>query len=93
MLIPKSVVHDLFADHTDTVCDFDHNKGDLHVEAKHTHCELFNTNTTLYHHPQISIFSKPVLSIVSEFKAGIENPYFYSTLKILPARAPPALFI
>lgn len=93
VLIPKSVVHDIFANHKDTVCDFDHHKGGVHVEVKHTHCELFNANTTLYNHPQISVFSKPVLSIVHEFKAGIENSYFYSTLNILPARAPPALFI
>jgi len=93
VLTPKSVVHDMFAGHTDTVCDFDHHKGGIHIEAKHTHCDLFSANTTLYTSPQISIFSKPILSIISEYKSGIENSYFYSTIKILPGRAPPALFI
>ena len=89
VITPTQILHNVFANHTDTDCDFDHNKGGLHVESKHTHCDIFKTNTTLYNTPKITNSVKLILVLIDELKIKQQAFYFYTNKVNLPARAPP----
>lgn len=89
VLLPASIVHEAFADHTDTDCHFDHNASAASVESTHTHCDIFKTNAPLYDIPQLAVCTIPQPVIISELLAKFENSYFHLTGLILPTRAPP----
>ncbi|MEI8137470.1 MAG: hypothetical protein WCH21_09130 [Bacteroidota bacterium] len=89
VLLPASIIHEVFADHIDTDCHADHEKSGAQIESIHTHCDIFETNTTLYDIPQLVVCSKPQTVILSEFKPEFKTTYFHLTQLILPTRAPP----
>ncbi len=90
VLMPASLVHEVFADHVDTDCHFDHSTA-TSIEATHTHCDVFKTNTPLYDIPQLTVCNAPQPVLISELLAKFENSYFHLTGLILPTRAPPVV--
>ncbi len=89
VILPASLSHEIFADHEDTDCHFDHNSNTASVETTHTHCDVFKTNTPVYDSPELAVFKKAELVLVSELLAKFENSYFHLAQTQLPARAPP----
>jgi hypothetical protein len=91
VLLPASLSHEIFADHTDTDCHADHLTSGAQIESIHTHCDIFETNTPVYDIPQLVICSKPQTVILSEFKPEFKTTYFHLAQLILPTRAPPVV--
>ncbi len=89
VILPASLSHKIFADHEDTDCHFDHNSKTASVETTHTHCDVFKTNTPVYDTPELAVFKKAELVLVSELLAKFESSYFHLAQTQLPARAPP----
>ena len=90
--LPPSVLHNAFANHTDTVdnyCDFYHKDLGTHVESSHTSCDVFKTNTPVYDALAIQPSGSIFRVVISQLKLT-EVSSVSCTLKIsLPARAPP----
>jgi len=89
VLLPASLVHEVFADHVDTDCHFDHYASGSQVESIHTHCDIFKTNTPLYDIPKLAVVVKSQPVLVCELLTKFENSYFHLSQLILPTRAPP----
>ncbi|MEO6303709.1 MAG: hypothetical protein ABIP51_11125 [Bacteroidia bacterium] len=89
VLMPASIAHEVFADHQDTDCHFDHNSTATNVEAIHTHCDIFETNSPIYDIPKLTVFTQPIPVLIIEVKAKFQNSYFHLAQLILPTRAPP----
>jgi hypothetical protein len=89
VLLPASLSHEIFADHEDTDCHFDHTTTTTSVESIHTHCDVFQTNTPVYDIPELAIFKKAELILANELLAKFENSYFHLSQTLLPSRAPP----
>ncbi len=89
VILPASLSHEIFADHEDTDCHFDHNSTTTAVEATHTHCDVFQTNAPVYDIPELAVFKKAELVLVSELLTKFETSYFHLAQTQLPARAPP----
>jgi len=91
-MLPTSLLHEFFADHTDAAdnhCHFYHKDLGRHVEEKETHCDAFKANTPLYDALKIEHDFSLSVTFVSEYKASAVSAYSFSTPLHLPARAPP----
>ncbi len=91
-MLPTHTLHDLFADHDDTAMDYcaaHHAHLGLHVEQKHTHCEILKINTPVYDSPDLLVFEKVEAIIISEIKTDYQSIYFNHHLLSIPARGPP----
>ncbi|MBA2611095.1 MAG: hypothetical protein H0U95_03930 [Bacteroidetes bacterium] len=89
VLLPAALSHEIFADHEDTDCHFDHKITSASVEATHTHCNIFTTNTPLYDIPELVVFAKIQPILINESVTTIESSYFHLAQLLLPTRAPP----
>lgn len=90
--LPPALLHNVFADHTDRAdnyCDFYHKNLGTHVENEHTSCEVFKTNTPVYHaltvQHTVSVFG----IIVSQYTIVKVSSVSNKVEVNLPARAPP----
>ena len=92
VILPTHTIHDLFANHNDTDSNFCaryHSHLGLHVEKKHTHCEILKINTPVYDSPPLFIFEKIDAGFISEIKTNLQSVYFNQKYFNLPSRAPP----
>lgn len=89
VLLPASLSHEIFADHEDTDCHFDHNSKTTSIEATHTHCDIFETNAPVYDIPTFVAFNKAQPVLICELLTKFENSYFHLAQQLLPTRAPP----
>lgn len=87
--MPPVVVHELFADHEDTVCDFRHRHGVTTVEARHTHCAAFTSHAPVYDAPRLIVVVKPFAHLIAEIKALPLSFHIQTQTGGLPSRAPP----
>lgn len=91
VLLPASIVHEVFADHIDTDCHDSHSNSATQIESIHTHCDIFETNTPLYDIPQLTVCVKPESILILKYKTKIQSTYFHLAQLILPTRAPPVV--
>ena len=89
VLLPGSLTHEIFADHTDTDCQLDHHTSGPQIESIHTHCDIFETQTPVYEIPQLISCSKPEIILLNEIEQKNTSSYFHLAQISLPARAPP----
>jgi hypothetical protein len=89
VLLPASLAHEVFADHTDTDCHTDHLRSGAQIESIHTHCDIFKTTTPIYETPELIVFTISQLILLNEVNQKNNNSYFHLTQTSLPARAPP----
>jgi hypothetical protein len=89
LLLPPVLLHRIFANHHDTVCDLKHRHSVTTVEALHIHCDIFTTNTPVYDAPELAALAKPIRVLIAELACKIHFLYLQATLNLLPARAPP----
>ena len=89
VILPASLSHEIFADHEDTDCHFDHHSITTNVEARYTHCDVFQTNAPVYDIPEFVAFKKADLVLENELLTKFESSYFHLAQTQLPARAPP----
>jgi hypothetical protein len=91
-VIPASLFHDLFANHTDEAenhCRYYHKDLGRHIEQQQNHCDVFKAKTPLYDTLKADRNLSPYLILVSPYKTGEISVYFFSIPLNLPARAPP----
>jgi hypothetical protein len=93
VLLPAPMVHELFADHEDTAHDFckTHGHTGLHIEEKHTHCEILKTNTPVYNTPVFVSFQTSEVVLISEINTVSQSGYYTTSYVSIPARGPPAI--
>lgn len=89
VLLPASLSHEIFADHTDTDCHLDHHRTGAQIESIHTHCDIFKTTTPIYDIPELIVFTTPQPILLNEVDQKNNNSYFHLAQISLPARAPP----
>ena len=90
--LPTSLLHDAFANHTDTVdnyCDYYHKDLGTHVENSHTRCDIFKTNTPVYDALKVLHTFSVFRVVISQYKIAEIFSASYSPKISLPARAPP----
>jgi hypothetical protein len=93
-MLPTHTMHNLFAHHEDTAHDYcatHHGHLGLHVEKKHTHCEILKTNTPVYDSPDLFVFEKTEAIIIAEVKSNYSSVHFNSLVFNIPARGPPTV--
>ena len=91
VLLPGAFVHELFANHKDTVCEHDHSSDESNFESPHTHCDIFKTNSPIYDVPKLVSCVNPIQIIVAELRFKVQVSYFHLAQLKLPTRAPPEI--
>lgn len=95
VITPVHTIHDLFADHQDTAdnyCLVNHSHLGVHVESKHTHCEILDFNSAVYFKTDlisVSVTVQTIISLVDQLNPQQVICFLGSNL---PSRAPPAIF-
>lgn len=94
VILPTHTIHDIFANHHDTAdnfCKLYHSHLGTHVEEQHTHCDILNVNTPVYHAPQLVIVGEaPFIFKTISFRGHFGKPMPTHSCYI-PARAPPVV--
>jgi hypothetical protein len=88
-ILPAHVLHGL-GGHEDTVCYFDPGKKEASLERTHTHCDIFETKTTVYDPPKVVEFEGPSLYFITELSFGYLSVVISDQGCRRSARAPPA---
>jgi hypothetical protein len=89
VVLPHALVHELFADHKDTLCEVKHDHSIANVESLHTHCDIFTTNTPLYDSPELIVLSNPLRVLIDEYFISVQRSYFLKILYSFLSRGPP----
>jgi hypothetical protein len=94
VITPVHTIHDLFADHEDTAdnyCLVNHSHLGVHVESKHTHCEVLEFNASVYFKTDLVTIKGPVNTIITLVdQLNLQQVICYLGSN-LPSRAPPVL--
>lgn len=93
-IVPTHTLHEIFADHNDTAHDYCakfHAHLGLHVEKKHTHCEILKSTTPVYDRTNFFILDKIEPVFVAEIKSEYQSASLNQFLTSVPARGPPAI--
>jgi len=92
-ILPASLFHSLFADHTDTednYCNYYHKDIGTHLEEKQVHCEILKVVTPLYDAVKVNHHIDAFLTVISTCKDFRISSYAFETPLNLPSRGPPA---
>lgn len=86
VMVPTSSWHELFADHHDTECVA---FGETTLEAPHTHCDVFSTNSPVYLPVEVIAH----LHLLQEICCVVNTPeatlLSNTPIALLAARGPP----
>ena len=94
VLVPTHTLHELFANHNDTEHEYctDHqSETGTHVEKKHTHCQILDTNTPIYEKPSLVIFENNLNGPSTEINTIYYFSYLNQRLSLQSNRGPPSL--
>jgi hypothetical protein len=89
-LLPGPLLHEFFADHHDTACELQHDSSTAQVEATHTHCDIFTTNSPVYDAPRLVVFTQPIAEAGGEVVCALTQHYLRPLIGNTLSRGPPA---
>jgi len=93
-ILPAHTIHHWFADHEDTAdnyCLTHHSHLGIHIEERHTHCEILQFDSPVYNAPVLVQLNTPNAFLMESYLSSYEDiPHAYSYCN-LPSRAPPVI--